>query len=73
MPFPFFLLFPPFFFTWDSFVIFVQVAQEVFVVAEWVKDARNKTRVEANLRAKVNNSLGAMKQKKPRVGRLVDC
>ena len=60
MPFPFSILFP--FFTWDSFVIFVQVAQEVFVAEEWVKDAQNEARVEANLRTEANKSLGAMKQ-----------
>ena len=26
---------------------------------EWVKDARNETKVEANLRAKANRALGA--------------
>ena len=40
-----------FFFTWDSFIIFVQVFQEVFVAEEWVKDAWNEARAEANLRA----------------------
>ena len=50
-----------FFITWDSFVIFVQAIQEVFVAEEWVKDARNEARVEANLRAEANKSLGAMK------------
>ena len=63
--FPFlfiFLFFIFYFYTWDSFVIFVQVAQEVFVAEEWVKDAWNEVRAEANLRAEVTKSLGAMKQ-----------
>ena len=50
-----------FFIIWDSFVIFVQAIQEVFVAEEWVKDARNEASVEANLRAEANKSLGAMK------------
>ena len=40
----------------------MQVAQEFFVVDEWVKDAQNKAKVEANLRAEAKESLGAMKQ-----------
>ena len=59
---PFHSLLFSFFFTWDSFAIFVQVAQEVFVAKKWVKDARNEARVEANLHAKANKSLGAIKQ-----------
>ena len=34
----------------------------VFVAEEWVQDARNKARVEANLCAETNKALGAMKQ-----------
>ena len=37
----------------------MQAIQEVFVAEEWVKDARNKVRVEANLRTKANKALGA--------------
>ena len=51
-----------FFFTWDSFVIFIQVIQEVFVAKEWVKDTRNEVKAKVNLRAEANKSLGAMKQ-----------
>ena len=62
MPFPFS---PPFlflflllvFFTWDSFVIFVQAVQEVFVVEEWVKDAWKEARVEAILCVEADKSL----------------
>ena len=62
MPFPFSLVpSSPFFFTWSSFVIFVQVSQEIFVAEEWVKDARSEARVEANLRAETNKALGAVK------------
>ena len=52
--FPFFNLFLAY-----SFVVYVQAVQEVFVAEEWVKDARNETKVEANLRAKANRALGA--------------
>ena len=61
MPFTFFFFFF-FSFTRDSFVIFVQISWEVFIAKEWVKDARNEARVEADLRAEANKSLGAMKQ-----------
>lgn len=30
---------------------------------EWVKDARNKARVESNLRAEIDRALGVTKQK----------
>ena len=33
------------------------------MVDEWVKDIRNKVRVEADLRAKTNKALGAVEQK----------
>ena len=63
--FPFlfiFLFFIFYFYTWDSFVIFVQVAQQIFVAEEQVKDARNKARAEANHCAEVTKSLGTLKQ-----------
>ena len=50
-----------FYFTWNSFVTFMQAIQEVFVAEEWVKDARNEAKVEANLHTKTNKALGAMK------------
>ena len=56
-PFQSFLLF-----TWDSFVVFVQVTQQVFVIEEWVRDAHNKARVEAHSRTEAEKSLGALKQ-----------
>ena len=40
----------------------MQAIQEVFVVEECVKDARNKARVEANLCTETNKALGAIKQ-----------
>ena len=43
------------YFTYSS-VVYVQVIQEVFMVEEWVKDARNE--VEANLYAETNKALG---------------
>ena len=47
----------------ECFVAFVQAVQEVFVAEEWVKDAWNEARVEANLRAEANRALGAAQQK----------
>ena len=46
-----------------SSIIFVHAIQEVFMVEEWVKDACNEARVEANLRTETNKTLGAAKQK----------
>ena len=59
MAFPFFF----FFFTWDSLVILVQAIQKVYVAEEWVKDAQNKARAEANLRAETSKALRALKHK----------
>ena len=42
-----------------SLIVYMQAIQEIFVAEEWVKDARNKVRVEANLRTKANKALGA--------------
>ena len=50
------------FYSWDSFVVFVQVTQQVFVAEEWVRDTRNEARVEALSHADVEKSLGALKQ-----------
>ena len=50
--------------TWYSLVICAQAIQKVFVAKEWVKDARNDARVEANLHAEANKALGASEQKK---------
>ena len=55
--------FHSFFFTWDSLVILVQAIQEVYVAEEWVKDAQNEARVEANLRAETSKALKALKHK----------
>ena len=38
------------FFLTYSLVVYMQVIQEVFVAEEWVKNARNKVRVEAKVR-----------------------
>ena len=59
MAFPFFF----FFFTWDSLVILVQAIQKVYVAEEWVKDAQNKARAEANLRVQTSKALRALKHK----------
>ena len=45
------------FYSWDSFVVFVQVTQQVFVAEEWVHNARN----EASSRADVEKSLETLK------------
>ena len=41
----------------------MQAIHKVFVPDEWVKDARNEAKVEANLRAEANRALGAAEQK----------
>ena len=40
----------------------MQVNQQVFVVEEWVRDARNEVRVEAHSRVEIEKALGALKQ-----------
>ena len=35
----------------------------MFIAEEWVKDAQNKARVEANLHAETNKALGIAEQK----------
>ena len=39
----------------------MQAIQEIAVAVEWVKDTRNKVRVEANLHAETDRALGATK------------
>ena len=46
----------------------MQVTQEIFVVEEWARDARNEARAEANSRAEAEKSLGALKQEKQELG-----
>ena len=46
----------------------MQVTQEIFVVEEWARDARNEARAEANSRAEAKKSLGALKQEKQELG-----
>ena len=41
----------------------MQAILEVFTAKEWVRDAQNEARVEANLHAKTNKALGTAKQK----------
>lgn len=41
-----------------SSVVSVQAIQEVFTAEEWVKDAGNEARVEANLLAETSKALG---------------
>ena len=39
----------------------MQVTQQIFVVEEWVKDARNQVKAEAYSYVEVKKSLGALK------------
>ena len=41
----------------------MQAIQEVFTAEEWVKDAQNEVKVEANLRVETSKALGAAIQK----------
>ena len=56
----FYFLFFFIFFTYSS-VVYVQAIYKVFIAKEWVKDAKNEARVEANFCAKTNRALGAAK------------
>ena len=40
----------------------MQVTEQVFVAKEWVRDAHNEARAEAHSLARVEKSLGALKQ-----------
>ena len=48
-------------YTWYSFVVFIQVTQQIFVAEEWVWDTRNEVKAKAHSRAEVERSLGALK------------
>ena len=52
------LLFNSYYFS----VVFGQIAQQVFVAKEYVRDARKEAKAEALSRADVEKSLGALKQ-----------
>ena len=52
------------FYLCDFFVVFGQVTQQVFVVEEWVHNARNKANAEALSRVDVEKSLGASNKNK---------
>ena len=41
----------------------MQAIQEVAMAEKWVRDARNKARVKANLRVETDRTLGPAKQK----------
>lgn len=45
-----------------SSVVFVLCIQEVFIAEEWVKEARNEVKVEANLCSEVDKALGTSEQ-----------
>ena len=59
--FLFFFFIYRYIYIWDSFVIFMQVTQQVFVVEEWVRDARNGARAKAHSRVETEKSLEALK------------
>ena len=61
------LFFPYFFYLDDSSVVFVQVAQQIFVAKEWVRDTRNEANVADLARANVEKSLGALKQEQAKL------
>ena len=46
----------------------MQAIQEVFMAEEWVKDARNVTRLADNLHVETSKALGAAKQKNKELG-----
>ena len=50
------------FYSDDSFVVFVQVAQQIFVAKEWVRDAHNEANAANLAHADVEKSLRALKQ-----------
>ena len=50
-----------FIYIWDSFIIFMQVTQQVFMAKKWVWDARNKARAKAHSRPETEKSLEALK------------
>ena len=50
-----------FIYIWDSFVIFMQVTQQVFMAKKWVWDARNEARAKAHSRPETEKSLEALK------------
>ena len=50
-----------FFYLDDSSVVFVQVAQQIFVAKEWVRDTRNEANVADLALANVEKYLGAFK------------
>ena len=59
MFFPFFVSFQ---LTWDYYVIFMQITQEVYVVEEWVKEARNDVKKKVHLCLETKKALGAAKE-----------
>ena len=50
------------FYSDDSSIVFVQVAQQIFVAEEWVHDARNEANAADLARVDGEKSLGALKQ-----------
>ena len=46
----------------NPFAIFMQVTQQVDVAEEWVKNARDEVRAEANSRLETEKALRALKQ-----------
>ena len=50
------------FYSNDSSVVFLQVAQQIFVADEWVCDTRKEVNVADLAHADVEKTLGALKQ-----------
>ena len=48
----------------DHFTIIMQITQQVFIVEEWIKNARDEVHAEAHSRANAEKALGALKQEK---------
>ena len=46
----------------NPFAIFMQVTQQVYVAEEWVRNACDEVRAEANSQIEIEKALGALKQ-----------
>jgi len=54
----------PSFCIYDSFVIVMQVTQQVYMAEEWVRNASNRFDAESHSRHEVEKALGAVKEEK---------
>ena len=46
----------------NPFAFFMQVTQQVYVVEEWVRNAREEVKAKANSRLEIEKAYGALKQ-----------